>query len=682
MLAAFLGQGPAFASGGSEGIRAIVDSGHAGATRWLEFDEKRGFLFTSGDDGTVRIWDPAAGTLLRVLQVTQLATGRIAVNPAAPQLAVVVTDGAGANFLAVWDWEKERELFRVALREDPLFVRFSGLGTYILFGESSWQGLKIINSSDGTSVGFHSEGFGIVGFAEMSRSEKTLMTYQVSGRIMYWDLASGTRTLDVPAVPYLTGLRISRDRSFLVGYTPTEVVRVDAQTGADRGRAQLTGIVSLDVSPSGDELTCISGPSRQLSRWALTADSLTALPGLPALPQPPALLVYGADAMYFAGSLGGLLALRASGDISQFGKNAVADITGFDAGQGRVALGSRDWVRVFSSDALGGSAPPTAIRTVLARNPFSGSAGLSFVGDGRLLAWGSNATGAPSLAVLDTSAMVSAAEPSRAFAAIPSPFKSALTALRAAADELIGIESGGSVKIADTASGFVRFDARIPGAAAVLRVSVREIIAGRNTTSAKDGSLLRVNMGTGETVAIRGRNIFTFALLLDPGPAGRGPSLYAIGIDGARSTNLLRYDGPGFEKETLLDSVADEDLDASLALDPETHVLYAALGKDRTVSWDGQTLRTLTLENTVPRRLAVRGGLLFSLNGDSTITVADSQTGARRAQMALFTDGEWCVVFGSGNYASSTGGDLHVRVFSDDAPVTATEDYRLRTDAR
>jgi hypothetical protein len=189
-------------------------------------------------------------------------------------------------------------------------------------------------------------------------------------------------------------------------------------------------------------------------------------------------------------------------------------------------------------------------------------------------------------------------------------------------------------------------------------------------------------MGTGETVAIKGRNIFTYALLLDPGLPGRGPSLYSVGIDSARSTNLLRYDGPGFERETLLDSVAEEDLDASLSLDPDLHVLYATLGKDRAVAWDGQALRTLTLENSAPRRLAVRGRILFSMNRDSTVTVADAQTGARFAQIALFSDGEWCVVLKDGRYAASTGGDLHVRVFADGAPVKASEDYRLHIDTR
>jgi hypothetical protein len=142
------------------------------------------------------------------------------------------------------------------------------------------------------------------------------------------------------------------------------------------------------------------------------------------------------------------------------------------------------------------------------------------------------------------------------------------------------------------------------------------------------------------------------------------------------------HEGAGFERETLLDSVAEEDLDASFSLDPDQHVLYAAFGLDRVVAWDGRALRSLTMENSLPRRLVARKRLVFSVNKDSTVTVADAQTGAQRAQIALFNDGEWCVVFRDGSYAASTGGDLHVRVFVDGAPVKATEDYRLRIDTR
>jgi hypothetical protein len=683
ILSTLLGPAALFGSGTAEAARAIVDSGHAGAVRWIEFDEKRGLLFSAGDDGTVRIWDPASGGLVRVLQVSQLATGKIAVNPSAPQFAVVVTGGPGASFLSVWDWEKERQVYRVPLREDPLFLRYSGLGTYILYGESSWQGLKIVRAADGTPAGFHPEGFGIVGFAETSRTEKTLMTYQVSGRITYWDLASGARSIDVEAVPYLAGMRISPDRGSLFGFSPTEIVRMDAVTGAVRGRVPIAGVRALDVSPSGDELTCISGDGGQVTRWTLNGDSLTPAPAPPLLPGVPALVAYGSGAVYFAGASGVLAALNPAGDVSEFGRNVIADLSGFDAGRGMIALASRDLVRVFATDALDGAVPLTALRTLLAPNPFSAAAGLAFTGDGKLLTWvSSGAAGSPALAALDLGRISAWTEAPRAFSAVPSPFRAALTGLRASAEELVGIESGGMLRIADPLSGAARFGLRIPGSATAIRVSSKEIMAGRNTSSGREGSLLRVNLGTGETVALRGRNIYTYALILDRGPAGSAPILYSVGIDAARSTNLMRHDGPGFETETLLDSVAEEDLDAGLSLDPDSHELYAALGRDRVVAWDGRTLRTLALENSVPRLLVARGSLLFSVNRDSTITVADAKTGAQRARLALFKDGEWAAVFTDGTYTASTGGDLHVRVIADGSPVAAREDYRLRIDTR
>ena len=90
--------------------RSIVNTGHTGAVLGLEFDDRRNLLFSAGSDGTVRVWNAAAATLLRKLMVTQLGTQLLAVNPAAPQVAVVVTDGTGSFFLSVWDWERERQL--------------------------------------------------------------------------------------------------------------------------------------------------------------------------------------------------------------------------------------------------------------------------------------------------------------------------------------------------------------------------------------------------------------------------------------------------------------------------------------------------------------------------------------------------------------------------------------------
>jgi hypothetical protein len=203
-----------------------------------------------------------------------------------------------------------------------------------------------------------------------------------------------------------------------------------------------------------------------------------------------------------------------------------------------------------------------------------------------------------------------------------------------------------------------------------------EIVAARTASSAASGSLMRVNTRTGETVAVRDRNVYTYSLT--PDLEGAAPVLYTVGIDTAGVTSLLRHDGPGLERVTVLDSVAEEDLNVSVALDPGTHRLYATLGLDRLVAGDGAGVQLFHVENTAPRRLAARSGMVFALNKAGTVSVLDGASGAQLAEIYLFADGEWSVLFRDGRYAASPGGDVHVRVFVDGAPVKATEEFRMR----
>ncbi len=412
-------------------------------------------------------------------------------------------------------------------------------------------------------------------------------------------------------------------------------------------------------------------------RLQSAGDSLAPSGNQAKLSQPVSLLCYGTDALYAADSAGDLFSVPGSGDAVQIGQNVVADINGFDVARGMLALGSRGWIRVFSSDMLTRAASPTYIRSFLVQNPFGAAPGLAFISGASLMAWKSDSTG-QGLAVLDTSRLGTPGAAPGPFQAVPAGFRAPLSDLRITGTEAIGIESGGVVRIVDLASGESRFELRVSGASTAVRVSPTEIIVARNATSAAEGSLLRVNMVTGETVALKGRDVFSWLLLLDQGPPGGKPTLYTVGVDSAGSTNVLRLDGPGFANETLLDSVSVVDLNVALALDPDTHVLYASLGQDRTIAWDGSKLRSIALANATPRRILARDHMLFSLNRDSTVTIADSDTGAWLARVGLFQDGEWCTLLRDGRYAASTGGDLNVQVLANGVPVAAKEDYRLR----
>lgn len=673
-------------------VHSIVNTSHLGAVLDLQYDEQRGLLVSAGEDGTVRIWNASEGVLYRSLRVTRLAAQMIAVDPAAPRVAVVVSDGLRSFSLAVWDWEQQKQVLRLPLKDAPLFLRFSGQGNFLVYGESSWQSLKILDASTGAPVQFHPEGFGIVAFAEMSRSEKTIMTYQVSGKISYWDLASGALTLEVPATPYLSHVRISRDRRYIIGSTGREAVLLDTVSGAVRGRAALGGDACLDISPAGDQVAGVPTAGGNLALWGIGSDLTAQKPAASDPGEAFQVLCYGENALYLAGKSGAISEASPAGELRVISRNILADVTGIDARRGLLAVGSRDWIRVFSSDVFTGSPSPSFVHSVLVDNPWKSPVGLSFISDTSLLAW-TRDDSPPRFALLDVpeSAFArgspggsppSGSPSSLSIRLLPSGFRAPLTDLSVQGGSLLGIENGGMIRLVDLATGVPRFESRVPALSAVVATAANELIGGRNTALAAGGSLVRINTRTGETVGMSDRNVFTWDLVFDPAaPGATGPLLYSLGVDASGTTNLVLHDGSGFERETLLATDPEENLDASLALDPSTHVLYASLGRARIVSWDGQKITTLPSDYAGWRKLLACTGLILSLDRDSVLVITEQSTGSRVGELSLFSDGEWAATVRGGGYVASPGGDAHVKVFVNGSPVKANEDYRLRVES-
>ncbi len=668
-------------------VHSIVNTSHLGAVLDLQYDEQRDLLVSAGEDGTVRIWIAPEGVLYRSLRVTRLAAQMIAVDPAGPRVAVVVSDGLRSFSLVVWDWEQQKQVLRLPLKDAPLFLRFSGQGSYLVYGESSWQSLKILDASTGAPMQFHPEGFGIVAFAEMSRSEKTIMTYQVSGRISYWDVASGALTLELPTTPYLSHIRISRDRRYIVGSTGREAVLVDTVSGAVRGRAALSGDACLDISPAGDQIAGVPTAGGNLALWSVGSDLTAQKPAASDPGEAFQVLCYGENAMYLAGKSGAISEASPTGELRVINRNVLADVTGIDARHGLLAEGSRDWIRVFSSDVFTGSPSPSYVHSVLVDNPWKSPVGLSFISDTSLLAW-TRDDSPPRFALLDVpeSAIVrgspGGSPPSLRFRLLPSGFRAPLTDLSVQGGSLLGIENGGMIRLVDLTTGVPRFESRVPALSAVVATAANELIGGRNTALAAGGSLVRINTRTGETVGMSDRNVFTWDLVFDPAaPGATGPLLYSLGVDASGATNLVLHDGSGFERETLLATDPEENLDAGLALDPSTHVLYASLGRARIVSWDGQKATTLPSDYASWRTLVACAGLILSLDRNSVLVITEQSTGSRVGELSLFSDGEWAATVRGGGYVASPGGDAHVKVFVNGAPVKANEDYRLRVES-
>jgi WD40 repeat protein len=649
--------------------RLIVTTGHKGAILDIESDTDENKLFSSGEDGTVRLWDLESGRLVRVLRVGHNRVSMMAVNPAVPQLAVLDTDGVRSFSVSVWDWSAGQMLFRMSLPEEPLFLRYSGSGSYIALGISRWDGLKIINATDGSSIPFHPEGFGIVRYAEISRTENTIMTYQPNGRIAYWDLATGDPVMEIKSVPLLSQIRITEDRRSIVGTTDSDILLVDLLSGAVKARAALTGVTSLDISAGGDRVACVAGGDQGsvLSMWDISGDSFRREAAIPSGDEPfqPALVCFAGDLLLAGDDHGGIYSLPNSGTPLLLARDELVEVTGIAMNGNTLALASDERLWLFPRPAIGGSHVVSA--PVILNNPLKAQSGLSFLEDGRLLIW-SKAGEKGAYTILNR--REGSFKPG--FAGFTAPLLQAL----AQGGLLVTLEKGGTVRIIDLASGNQRFTAWFPGLTSIVRVSDTRLVGGRSVAAEVDGSLLSIDFGTGETVALSTHNIYTYELSFDPARK----ILYSLGVDSDGRSNLMANGGKNLEKRTSIASYDGEDLSASLALDPTTGVLYSSLGYDGITTWDGSSSSSLSSDATdggaTSRKLVVWGGLLCSLNGDSTVTLWDSSAREVIGTMYLFLDEEWCLLFPDGTFEASDGGVRHVDVYTDDIRELDKEPYR------
>lgn len=668
LLCAVLAAGAAScasARGGPEApggdVVTLLQTGHRGEVLALEYDEGRGLLFSGGEDGALRVWDPANRSLVARIGIGRLPLAAIAVNPAATQVAVLESDGVRSFAVSAWDWIAERRLFRVTLAGEPLFLRYSGGGRWLMLGESAWQGLRMLAAADGSPFAFRPEGFGIVGFAEVSRSERTVLTYQPSGRLQYWEAASGNLTTELRAAPYLSGLRISRDRRYAAGTNGSEVLLIDLVTGATRARLPLAGVRSLDLSPAADEIACLapSGTGRlELSRWTLSGDRFVrtadpAVEGVTAVRYAAGALVYGS---------GGALRVAAAETID-LARDELAAVTGIAADGALLAAASPSWVWIFElpyeEASRGGSRGSVPSRALVAPNPLGGPTGLSFVG-GRLVAW-RQGDGTPAAVTIDTTT----GEPTGTVSGLFAP----LLQLEPASGRLVGLDRTGTVRLVDLpeagSTAGPLFDAWLPGTLCVVAAADGELVGGRIPVggAAGGGTMLRVNTRTGETVAVPSGGRSTFDLAWD----GERGILYSLGIDAAGDTALMSHAGPGFESGRVLVRCDGEDLAASLALDHARGVVYASLATGGIAIWDGSAAEVVPTEGRVPRRLAVVAGLVASVNGDATVSFWDPVRRELSGDLYLLASGDWCLVGADGRWSSTEGAAPLVRVTVDGA---------------
>lgn len=649
----------------------LINSGHRGAITDLEYDARRRLLFSAGDDGSVRVWEHGSQTIVQHLFLGVHRVARIALQPEGTLLAAVLRSAAGDHLLEVWDWRSGRRLHGRALTEPPLHLDFTSRGSALVYTRAQLDSVVFLDARSGRPLPRLPPGLGIVSFVTTSTNERTIMTYQPTGRIRYWDAAGAGLQAEVTTLPGLEQIAVSADNTLLVARSGGDIVAIDVVTGQVRRRLTPEAPAVFAVSDLRPQLILLEtappadGGGVRLRRIrldrGLTGDRGAALELTGAVS-----VIAAADYSVFMAQPGGIAEYR-SGAVRTFARDqllpeaqlAIAGDTLVVAGGARLAL----FRTALPAAPPGGRAtagiPP--LPRVLSRqqvpNPLPAPVGLTVAAPGAVLLWNREGE-AGALGTLDPATGAFQLR----LTGLPAPLAQVSVLER----RLLLLDRAGELRLYSLAEVLgadpdrppepeQRF--RLPGANKVAG-SGRRLVVGRSGAPADAAPLLRIDTATAETILLPDDALLIydvaqhaagdlFTLGVESAPAGSGPA--------PARTVLKRRTGGNLIRQYVLDTYAGEDLFAALAAAPDGRRVYSSLGQDTVRVWDGGRLQELERSGHRPRRLAVAGGVLVAHNADGTFTVWDRATRAVLFDLYLFRDFEWLVVEQSGRYAHSSG---------------------------
>ncbi len=619
------------------GQYALVDSSHTGPVNDLVYDAGRGLLFSAGQDGTVRIWEPG-GRLRYSLRVSHRPVQRLALHPSLPQFSALVGDALKADTLSAWDWEQERELFSLRSDSQILHLAYAPQGDYLAYSRADSRSLAAVDAQSGAPLGLLRNGFGMVSFFAISRNGKTVMGYQPSGWITYWDLQADRSLRQLRTLADLSLIRITPSNRHILAAAGDRLVAVDLLSGALAAERPAPGLARLAVAPEGEELALDSTDG--LQRYRFSSSSFVPA-GMPARSEPAlSALSFGTEGLYAADREGTLSLVDPAGTRRLLARNEILPVRALAFRGERAALSTPEGIILLRSPVLAGS-PGEIEQLTLSRlpPPFPGGFGLEFLDDGRLLAW-QEEPGA--LAAVDL-----ATGESRGLAV---SIGSSLQQVSLDPRGLILVERSGLCRILDPVSLETRFSYSA-GAVNHLAPTRGDLLVGAGAAGF-GSSLFQINSRTGETVPIRDPSQFVYDLLY----SSSRTTLYSLAVEsssGGSRTVLAAHTGRQLESRRELAFYAGEDIGASLAEDAESR-LYCSLGFGALKVWDGASLSRLENPGAVARRLAVHSGRLYAVNTDSSISVWD-QPGEPPWRMYLFRDGDWALLGPQGQEYGSSG---------------------------
>jgi len=199
------------------GVAAIADSS---VTR---------SFFAAGKDGFItrfsyRTMKP------ETWQVSTMPVKRIAAHPKKALIAVYETDGFSIHKISLWDWQTKKQLYAKRFTSSVLSLSWSAQGTYLFIGTASTEGITVLDAN-GNVKKVYPRPPGIVLLAATGPSEKSIVTYGETGRLVYADIAKKSILTQYETEDRLENPELIKNYTQIIGYKNGNVVVVKAASG-------------------------------------------------------------------------------------------------------------------------------------------------------------------------------------------------------------------------------------------------------------------------------------------------------------------------------------------------------------------------------------------------------------------------------------------------------------------
>lgn len=163
-------------------------------------------------------------------QVSTMPIKRIAVHPKKTFIAVYETDGFSIHTISLWDWQTKKQLYAKRFTSSVVSLSWSAQGTYLFIGTASTEGITVLDAS-GKIKKVYPRPPGIVLLAATGPSEKSIVTYGETGRLVYADIAKKSILTQYETEDRLESPCLIKNYTQIIGYKSGNVVVVKAASG-------------------------------------------------------------------------------------------------------------------------------------------------------------------------------------------------------------------------------------------------------------------------------------------------------------------------------------------------------------------------------------------------------------------------------------------------------------------